>query len=124
MARKTTNSGLGRIIRAFGYSLKGLAACYRMEAAFRQEVWLFFILLPVLLLLPVPVVIKLALLAVNILVLLVELLNSALEAIVDKASPDFDPLAGRAKDMGSAAVLLALLIAAATWATALYLVFI
>jgi diacylglycerol kinase (ATP) len=123
MEKQPTKKGLSRLLAACGYSISGLYAFYRNETAFRQEALLFAVLLPVLLILPVSGVMKALLLLVNALVLIVELLNSALEAIVDKVSPEFDELARRAKDMGSAAVLLCLLVAAATWATALAGVF-
>lgn len=90
-----------------------------MEAAFRQEVLLFIMLLPILFLLPVSGVMKIVLLLANMLVLIVELLNSAVEAIVDKASPEFNDLAKRAKDMASAAVLLSLLVAVSAWTVAI-----
>lgn len=123
MEKQQTKKGLPRLRSAFGYSLHGLRACYRNEEAFRQEVVLFFILLPILLILPVSGVTKIVLLLANTLVLIVELLNSAIEAIVDKVSPEFNSLAKRAKDMGSAAIFLCLLVAAAAWATALYSAF-
>lgn len=118
MEKPVPARGITRIWRAFGYSLNGLLSCYRHETAFRQEVWLFCLLLPVLVLLPLALVFKMLLLVVNSLVLIVELLNSALEAIVDKASPEFSNLAKKAKDMGSAAVLLTLMLGAAVWAAA------
>lgn len=117
------SKGLLRIRKALGYSIAGLQTCYRNEAAFRQEIILFSLLLPVLALLPVSLVFKLILLIVNSLVLIAELLNSSIEAIVNKMSPEYNELAGQAKDMASAAVFLALLLAAATWAIALYQAF-
>jgi diacylglycerol kinase (ATP) len=123
MDKPKSKTGLARLLSAFQYSLKGLASCYRNEEAFRQETIAFVLLLPVIFLLPVTATLKLLLFAVNSLVLIVELLNSAVEAIVDKVSPDFDELAGRAKDMGSAAVLISLIVAAAFWACALYAIF-
>lgn len=123
MDRPTPKTGLARLVSAFRCSLKGFASCYRSEEAFRQETIIFVLLVPVIFLLPVTPTLKLLLFAVNSLVLIVELLNSAVEAIVDKVSPDYDELAGRAKDMGSAAVLLSLIISAAFWGYALYTVF-
>ncbi|MBE0584417.1 MAG: diacylglycerol kinase [Desulfofustis sp.] len=119
MNKPPTKQGLARIIGAAGYSLSGLKACFVNEAAFRQEVLFFTILLPILFLLPVSGFMKIVLLLVNTLVLIVELLNSAIEAIVDKASPELNDLAKRAKDMGSAAVLLSLLVAGAAWVVVL-----
>ncbi len=111
-----SRSGLARISKAAIYSFYGFREALKHEHAFRQELILVAVLTPVALLLPVSALSKLALLAVLLLVLIVELLNSAIEAVVDKASPEIHPLAARAKDMGSAAVFLALLLAAATWA--------
>jgi len=119
MNKRPSKQGLRRIVGALGYSLSGLKTCFANEAAFRQEVLLFIVLLPILFLLPVSVLMKIVLLLVNTLVLIVELLNSAIEAIVDKASPEFNDLAKGAKDMGSAAVLLSLLAAASAWTVAI-----
>jgi diacylglycerol kinase (ATP) len=116
---KPGRKGLARIIAAAGYSLNGLKTCFVNEAAFRQEAVLFALLLPILFLLPVSGVMKIVLLLANTLVLIVELLNSAIEAIVDKASPEFSDLAKRAKDMASAAVLLSLLVAGSAWTVAI-----
>ena len=116
---KPGRKGLARIIAAAGYSLNGLKTCFVNEAAFRQEAVLFALLLPILFLLPVSGVMKIVLLLANTLVLIVELLNSAIEAIVDKASPEFNDLAKRAKDMASAAVLLSLLVAGSAWTVAI-----
>jgi len=110
---------MARILAAFFYSLDGLCCAFRNEEAFRQEALLFLFLLAVIFFLPVALSIKLGLLAANSLVLIVELLNSAVEAVVDMASPDYHILAKRAKDMGSAAVLLSLLVAGSVWLFAL-----
>jgi len=108
-------TGLIRLKNAFFYSIDGLKAAYTCEDAFRQEVWLAVVLIPTACWLPVPVVERGLLLASVILVLIVELLNSAIEATVDRVSLDRHPLAKRAKDIGSAAVLLALLNVLAVW---------
>jgi diacylglycerol kinase (ATP) len=123
MQKPPSKRGLARIWAAFFNSISGLKSCYRSEEAFKQEAILFVILLAVIAVLPAAPVIKLMLIGVNSFVLIVELLNSAIEAVVDKASPEYDTLAGQAKDMGSAAVLLSLLLAAMVWAWALYTVF-
>ncbi len=123
MEKQQSKKGAARLISAFHYSMQGLGACFRNEEAFRQEVVLFFLLLPAIVLMPAAPLLKLLLFGVNCLVLIVELLNSAIETIVDKVSPDYDELAGRAKDLGSAAVLLSLIAAAAFWAYALYAIF-
>jgi diacylglycerol kinase (ATP) len=101
-------TGLLRIQRAFFYSIDGLRAAWAAEAAFRQEVALAIILLPIAALLPATPTQKAILIACIMLVLIVELLNSAVEACIDRISLELHPLAKRAKDIGSAAVLLAL----------------
>ena len=115
--------GLVRIWRAFFYSLAGLREGYVNEAAFRQEVWLAVLLVPGAFFLPVSLLFKVYLSGCVILVLIAELLNSALEAVVDKVSPEYDPLAKKAKDMGSAAVLLALVNLVGAWIAALVVIF-
>ncbi len=112
-------TGFKRLVDAFGYSAKGVAAAWRHEAAFRQEMAASALLLPLALWLGENGVERALLAGSWLLVPVVELLNSALEAIVDKASPERHELAGRAKDMGSAAVLLAILLAALVWALVL-----
>jgi diacylglycerol kinase (ATP) len=108
-------TGLRRILNAAGYSFEGLAAALRHEAAFRQELALAAILIPLGLWLGKSGVERALLVGSVILVLIVELLNSAVEAVVDRVSLEPHSLAGRAKDMGSAAVLLSLLNAVAVW---------
>ena len=117
--KPAAQTGLIRIIAAGGYSWAGLVFAVRREAAFRQELVLYLLLLAVLPFLPLSGLHKLALLSLNTLVLIVELLNSAIEKVVDLASPDYHLLAKQAKDMGSAAVLLALLLALGGWFMAL-----
>jgi diacylglycerol kinase (ATP) len=107
--------GLQRLVNAFGYSRDGLLDAWRQEDAFRQEVVLAAIMIPAALLLPVGLVEKVLLIAVVVLVLVVELLNTAVEAAIDRDSFEINPLGKRAKDLGSAAVLLSLLLAAGTW---------
>lgn len=116
---KSNKRGISRIFSAFFYSLDGLTSGFKYEEAFRQEAILFMLLLPAIYFAPVALPFKLALLAANGLVLIVELLNSAVEAVVDMVSPDYHVLAKRAKDMGSAAVLLSLLFAGGLWLAAL-----
>lgn len=113
-------TGLSRIVHAFGYSCEGLLSAYRYESAFRQEFWLAAVMLPLALWLGQSWV-ETALLAGSVmLVLIVELLNSAVEATVDRISFEMHDLAKRAKDFGSAAVLLSLTVAGALWTTALW----
>ena len=112
--------GLTRLINALGYSKDGLAAAWKNEAACREEVLLAAVAFPLAFYLG-QTGIERALLAGSILfILIVEILNSAVEAVVDKASPEKHELAKRAKDMGSAAVLLSLLNAAVIWACVLW----
>ena len=110
----------GRIQRALGYSLKGLRAAYRKESAFRQELILAVVLVPLAFWLAPAAVERVLLIGSVLLVLIVELLNSAVEAVVDRTGKDWNKLAGRAKDMGSAAVLVALLQLALVWGLVLY----
>lgn len=115
-----SKSGLKRIHTAFFYSMDGFRAAWRGEHAFRQEVALFVAGSIVALLLRVSAFEKLVLIGVLLLVLIVELMNSAIEAVVDRISLDRHPLSKNAKDFGSAAVLLSCLLALATWAVVLY----
>ncbi len=108
-------TGLRRVWNAFNYSIAGLKAAYLCEDAFRQEVWLAVLLIPAALLLPVPWLGRGLMIASVLLVLVVELLNSAVEAVVDRVSLENHRLAKRAKDLGSAAVLVSLLLVVAVW---------
>lgn len=110
----------GRVQRAFGYSLKGLRAAYKKESAFRQELILALVLVPLGAWLGNNAVERVLLIGSVLLVLIVELLNSAVEATVDRGGKDWNKLAGRAKDMGSAAVLVALLLLVVTWGLVVY----
>lgn len=103
------NTGFKRVVKALFYSFDGLSSTLKHEAAFRQEAVLAAVLVPLSFLMRVSLVEHLILVASIILVLIVELLNSGIEAVVDDISMSNRPLAKRAKDMGSAAVLLSLL---------------
>lgn len=105
-----------RALFAFKHSYDGLRATWLSESAFRQEAALAIVLVPCACLLPVSAVERVMLIGSVLLVLLVELINSAIEAVVDRISLERHELSGRAKDCGSAAVLVALLICAMTWA--------
>lgn len=107
--------GWRRLVNAAGYSWQGLNAAWQYEAAFRQEVIVGLIAMIIALLVPVSIAEKLLMIIMVALVLVVELLNSAIEAVVDRTGLDHHPLAGRAKDMGSAAVLVTVLLAAGVW---------
>ncbi|VXC55288.1 diacylglycerol kinase [Pseudomonas sp. 8O] len=108
--------GLVRILDATGYSLAGLRAAYQAEAAFRQLVWLNLVLLPLVCVVDVSRAERVLLVLVPLLALVVELLNSAIEAVVDRISLNLHPLSKQAKDMGSAAQMVALLMIALSWA--------
>ncbi len=116
-------TGLARVIAAFFYSLQGFRSAYTNEAAFRQELLLFSLLLPVIFFLPLSGQLKCILLLANTTVLIVELLNSAIEAIVDLVSPEYHALAKQAKDIGSAAVLLSIILATTLWTYAIFSAF-
>jgi len=113
-------TGLVRLWNALGYSRDGIGAAWKNEAAFREEVLLAVVAIPLALYLGRSGGDRALLVGSIILVLIVEILNSAVEAVVDKASPEKHELAKRAKDMGSAAVLLSLINAAAVWACVLW----
>ncbi len=110
-----STGGLLRIARAFVYSLQGLGAAWRHEAAFRQETALAVILIPLGLWLGNDALERLLLAGALVLVLVMKLINSAIEALADAISTDHHPLLGRAKDIGSAAVLLMMLLTGTTW---------
>lgn len=111
-----SKGGVKRVFAAFFYSIEGLRGAWRNEHAFRQELLLVVPATVVALLLPVSSLQKLALIGVLLLILIVELINSAIEAVVDRISFERHPLSKNAKDFGSAAVLLAFVLAGATWA--------
>jgi diacylglycerol kinase (ATP) len=108
-------TGISRILHATGYSLAGLKAAYRGEAAFRQLLLLNVLLLPVAFMVDVTRSERVLLIIVPMLGLIVELLNSAIEATVDRISLSLHPLSKQAKDMGSAAQFMALTLVAVTW---------
>ena len=113
-------TGLDRVVHAAGYSLSGLRSAHRHESAFRQEFWLAVVMLPAAFWLGRSWI-EVALLAGSVLlVLIVELLNSAVEAVVDRVSFEMHDLSKRAKDLGSAAVFIALVLAGGLWAGALW----
>jgi diacylglycerol kinase (ATP) len=119
-AQPPKRTGATRALFALKHSYDGLRVTFRTESAFRQESALALVLVPCALLLPVSPVERVMLIGSVLLVLLVELLNSAVEAVVDRISLDRHELSRRAKDCGSAAVLIALLICAMTWVTLLW----
>lgn len=119
MMNKPGAKGVQRIINATGYSIKGLKATYRNEAAFRQEVLLLPIILVVALLVAKSGVEFSLLIGSYGLVLMAELINSALESVVDRISLEHHPLSGQAKDIGSAIVMLAIVLMIVTWVAVL-----
>lgn len=108
--------GPARLAGALRYSIAGFRHAARSEAAFQQELLVSLALLPLVVLLPLTVLERLVLVLSLLFVMAVELLNSAIEATVDRISAERHPLAGQAKDMGSAAVFLALAMSALCWA--------
>lgn len=115
------NTGIKRILLAFGYSLKGLRSAFKYEAAFRQELLLAIILIPFTFMLDVTQIERIILIIPIALVLMFEIVNSAIEAVVDRIGSEHHELAGRAKDMGSAAVLVSFILTAYIWIEILFL---
>ena len=115
-----SRGGLGRLPGALRYSIAGFREAWRNEAAFRQEAAACAVLVPLALWLPVTPLERLALIGSLGLVVVVELLNSAIEAAVDRVGVERHALSGRAKDLGSAAVMLSLLLAVGSWATVVW----
>lgn len=102
-------TGLTRVIHATGYSMKGLGSAWRHEAAFRQELLLIVLLTPLAFVVGADLMQTLLLLCLAWLVVVVEILNSAVEAVVDRIGSEHHELSGRAKDLGSAAVFITLM---------------
>ncbi len=117
-------TGMTRVINAFGYSMKGLSAAFANEAAFRQELLLFVVMTPLAIWLGQSGIEQALLIGSLFLVLIVELMNSAIEAIVDRVGSEWHELSGRAKDIGSAAVLISLANVFVVWTLVLYKQFI
>ncbi len=116
---KPNKVGIERIIDATGYSIKGLKAAWINEAALRQEVVLLVIFSVVATLLPVSNLARILLISSLLLIVIVELMNSAVEAVVDRIGDEWHELSGRAKDIASAAVFIALVLALFVWASVL-----
>ncbi len=113
-------TGIDRMIHAAGYSIAGLSAAYRGESAFRQEFWLATVLVPAAFWVGRSWVEAALLIGSTMLVLIVELLNSGIEAAIDRVSFEWHDLSKRAKDLASAAVMLSLALCAGIWLTALW----
>lgn len=120
MGKPEHNTGIRRIIRATGFSLSGIRAAFRNEAAFRQESALALIFVPLGLYLGETGLERALLVGVCLLVLIIELMNSAIEAVVDRIGDEFHPLAAQAKDMGSATVFLSLILVLVVWGLVLF----
>ncbi|CNJ09477.1 diacylglycerol kinase [Yersinia mollaretii] len=118
MANQST--GLTRIYKAAGYSAKGLSAAWKNEAAFRQETVAAIMAIILAFWLDIGAITRILLIGSVVLVIIIEVINSAIEAVVDRIGSEFHELSGRAKDMGSAAVFLAVLLAIFVWITALW----
>lgn len=112
--------GLARILKATGYSIDGFKAAYKFEAAFRQVLWLNLVLFMVIIFMPFGINIKMILVVASFLSLIVELINTGIEASVDHTSTKQHPLAKIAKDVGSAAQFLSLLLLFILWLMALF----
>ena len=113
-------TGILRVWKALFYSISGFKLAFREEAAFRQELLLVVILTPLCLFLPLAAWLKVTIIFSHVIILITELLNTAVESIVDKASPEFHPDAKKAKDTASAAVLLSLFLAGGLWIYAVF----
>lgn len=118
--RKQQATGLRRLINASRYSAQGLRSAFRHEAAFRQESWVLVVGVPCAFWVGIDLWQTAMLIASVMLIMVVEMINSALESLVDRVGTDFHELSGRTKDMGSAAVLLSILIAVVLWGAALW----
>ena len=110
-----SNSGIRRLVKAFRYSMDGFKAAWKNEEAFRQEIILALFIIPGGLLLGTSGIERAVLISVYLLIPLIELINSAIESTVDRMGSERHELSGRAKDLGSAAVLLTICIAVIVW---------
>ena len=116
-------TGFKRLRNAFHYSKDGFIAAYQSEEAFRQEFWLLVVGVIIALLLPISLLQTVALIGAFLLLLIVEILNSAIEAAIDRIGPEIHPLSKRAKDMGSCAVSLTIGLCLMVWISVLYCTF-
>ena len=120
--KRITKTGIARIWDAFFYSLHGLLFAISNETAFRQEICIVVVLFVALWFLPLSLFWKGLLFFATTSILVVELLNSAIESVVDIASPEYHDLAKRAKDLGSAAVLVSIVLAVVLWGVAIFII--
>jgi len=119
--KPATKKGFTRIWNAFVYSLNGLRLAITQETSFKQEIGIYLILLFVLFFLPLPFIFKCLLFFANTIVLIIEIINSAIESIVDMTSPDYHDLARKGKDLGSAAVFISMILTIILWLCAIYI---
>jgi diacylglycerol kinase (ATP) len=117
---KPDNTGIRRILRAAQFSVQGLAQAWRHEAAFRQEIALTLLLTPIAVWLGRTAVERALLISVCLIVIIVELVNSAIEAAIDRHGAEHHELSGRAKDLGSAAVFISLVLVLLVWSAVSY----
>ena len=117
---KPGKTGVTRVIHAFGYSMKGFKAAWKNEAAFRQEAMLTLVLTPVAFFIAQTPIELALLIGALLIVVITELLNSAVEAVVDRTGSELHELSGRAKDMGSAAVFVSLTLCTVVWAAIIF----
>ena len=117
---KAQNTGLKRILKAFVYSYQGFIAAFKSEAAFRQDILFVLVFCAIAICLNIPMFQKFCLFFGLLLILLMELVNTAIETIIDRISQDYHPLSGKAKDIGSLLVLLAFVNAILLWAAIIY----
>ena len=119
--KPATKKGFIRIWNAFVYSLNGLHLAITQETSFKQEIGIYIVLLFVLFFLPLSFIFKCLLFFANTIVLIVEIINSAIESIVDMTSPDYNDLARKGKDLGSAAVFISMVLTIILWLCAIYI---
>ncbi|HOO50143.1 MAG TPA: diacylglycerol kinase [Alphaproteobacteria bacterium] len=115
MTAPQKNTGLKRILKAFGYSVEGLTTAFKSEAAFRQELLLCAIALPLAFLLDVTTIERILMIGSLFIILIAEIINTAFECVIERISNDWHEASKKVKDLGSAAVLLALINAALVW---------
>ncbi len=112
---KNEATGIRRIISAFRFSIQGLKSCYQSETAFKQEVWAAILLVPLSFWVTTVSIERVLLILPIFIVLIIELINTAVESLVDRVGNEYHVLSGKAKDLGSAAVWLSLLLVILTW---------
>lgn len=117
---KSGKTGISRILNAFRYSYDGFISAFKSEEAFRQDILVCIILIPIAILLPISVLEKLFLFSSLFLIILAELINTAIEMIIDRISDEIHPLSKVAKDIGSCIVLISFLYLATVWGIILY----